>query len=63
MRNSTKMNNRKEENFDVIEYSSGDSDSEFMSPFNVLSTDEKTNRIYFLWGKAFRRAKGAMLFI
>ena len=44
-------------------YSSGESDSEFVSPFNVLNTPEKTRRILWLWKKSFTKSKGAALLI
>ena len=47
----------------TIEYSSGESDSEFLCPFNDLGTKEKKLRILFLWQKLFKRAKGCILII
>ena len=29
----------------------------------MLSTEEKTRRIYYLWNKAYKRAKGGVLMI
>jgi len=46
-----------------LNYSSGESDTEFATPFNDLSTQEKKTRIFFLWGKAFSRSRGACLII
>ena len=43
--------------------SSGESESEFLTPFTQLSTAEKTRRIIFLWGKAISRARGAMMIL
>lgn len=44
-------------------YSSGESDSEFVSPFNVLNTPEKTRRILWLWKKTFAKSKGGALLV
>ena len=55
---------RANEDFDPNRfYSEGESDSEFSTPFNDLSTNEKQIRILFLWKKLFGRARGACLII
>jgi hypothetical protein len=50
-------------NSDIFEYTSGESDSEFATPFNDLQTDEKSTRILFLWKKAFYRSRGGVLIV
>jgi hypothetical protein len=49
--------------FAEVVYSSGESDTEFATSFNDLSTLEKKTRIFFLWNKLFNRARGALLLI
>lgn len=49
--------------FNQATYSSGESDSEFSTPFSDLSTSEKQIRILFLWKKLFSRLRGASLLI
>lgn len=46
-----------------IYYSSGESDTEFVAPFNDLSTHEKSQRLTFLWHRAYKRARGASIII
>ena len=46
-----------------LNYSSGESDSEFNVPFNDLDTEEKSQRLKFLWKKAIGRSKGAVLMV
>jgi hypothetical protein len=47
-------------NDDPDVYSSGESDCEFISHFNDLSTSEKSTRLKFLWLRAYNRARGAI---
>lgn len=58
-----KLLGKQEEDFRVVNYTSGESDSEFIAPFNDLDTDEKSRRLKFLWLKAFGRARGAVLLV
>lgn len=51
------------QDFDDIFYSSGESDTEFIAPFNDLSTEEKSQRLTFLWQRAYRRARGGSILI
>lgn len=37
----------------------GDSDTEFQIPFGLLSTEEKQDRLMYLWKKTIKRAYGA----
>lgn len=65
-RNCLKSGNTKQYDDDEIisdNYSSGESESEFMSPFNDLDTEEKRKRLIFLWSKAIGRSIGAALII
>ena len=45
------------------EYSSGESDSEFVTVFGVLTTEEKIKRNIYLWKRAFEKAKGGALIL
>jgi hypothetical protein len=40
-------------------YDSGESGSEFAVAYSDLKAKQKMNRIIFLWGKAFTRARSA----
>ena len=40
-------------------YSSGESDSEFVTLFGLLSTEEKVKRNLFLWKRVYEKSKGA----
>ena len=51
------------ENMDMEVYSSGESDSEFITVFGVLTTDEKVKRNIYLWKRAYDKAKGATLLL
>lgn len=53
----------KDDDFKITDYSSGESDTEFIAPFIDLDTDEKRKRLTYLWSKAFGRAKGAVLLV
>lgn len=52
-----------DEKDNLINFSSGESDSEFVMPFIDLDTDEKSKRLKFLWCKAIGRARGAVLIV
>ena len=52
-----------DEKDNLINFSSGESDSEFVMPFIDLDTDEKAKRLKFLWAKAIGRARGAVLIV
>lgn len=54
---------RSKDEFDDIDYSSGESDVEFVAPFNDLSTEEKSQRLTFLWNRSYHRARGAFILI
>jgi hypothetical protein len=45
------------------DYTEGESETEFETPFNDLATEEKKTRILFLWKKAFNRARGGVLIV
>ena len=51
------------ENMNMEVYSSGESDSEFVTVFGVLTTDEKVQRNCYLWKRAYDKAKGAALLL
>jgi hypothetical protein len=53
----------KEDDMGHLNYSSGESDSEFNAPFNDLDTEEKSHRLKFLWKKAIGRSRGAVLMV
>ena len=55
----TKGNNAAATVSDPKNYSSGESDSEFVTLFGILSTEEKVKRNLYLWKRAFEKAKGA----
>ena len=40
-----------------------DKESEFVLPFNLLSTDEKQERVEYLWVQMFGKLKGAVSLI
>jgi hypothetical protein len=52
-----------DKNHHIHDYTSGESETEFATPFNDLQTDEKTTRILFLWKKAFYRSRGGVLIV
>ena len=45
------------------DYSSGESDSEFVTAFGVLSMDEKIKRNIYLWKRVYDKARGAVLIL
>lgn len=40
-------------------YSSGESDTDFETPFHQLSPQDQRERVLFLWEKAYLKSKGA----
>ena len=55
-----KLNKNGEEVKDREIYSCGESDTDFLVPFNDLDTPEKQSRIKFLWMKLQKRLFGAV---
>ena len=46
-----------------LEYSSGESDSEYVQRFTYLATDEKIKRILELWLRAYRKLKACTILL
>ena len=46
-----------------VQYSSGESDSEYVQMFTYLTTDEKIKRILELWSRAYRRLRASSLLL
>ena len=46
-----------------LEYSSGESDSEYVQRFTYLATDEKIKRILELWMRAYRKLKACTILL
>lgn len=40
-------------------YTSGESDTEFDCPYNLLNKHEKVERVMYLWKRVFLKSKGA----
>jgi hypothetical protein len=53
----------KQASHSILDYTSGESGSEFLSPFSDLSTKEKEQRLRFLWFQMNQRARGASLLV
>ena len=54
------LNNNEHDWLD-IDYSSGDSDSEYTHMFAYLSTEQKTKRLLHLWARVYTKSKAANL--
>jgi hypothetical protein len=48
-----------DEEIDIHEYTTGDSDTEYETPFHHLSKDEKEVRLKHLWNRAYFKSLGA----